>query len=341
MGTAALRGALGDGARLGRRYRAGGADLPFGDPGAAHGTPFEGYFWRIVHPASGAVVIALSAVCDGPQGAWGMSTLAAHPGGFARTEITRTAWADPRAFGVRAGSVLRGDAAAITVDLGPEARLDVSLHDVVRWPASRVFGALGLAHAITGLPQYWQPVALSAGVRGRVSAGELALDLDGAVAYAEKNWGHGFPGRWWWGHAATFEDRDVSVSFAGGRVRLARAEVAPTAVVVRLGARVIALAPPLARTRVALGEGAWRLRTRGRGFSVEIDGDADGGTPHELLVPVPGQLRGELRSRQHLAASLALRIRRGRRLLYDGRSPLAGLEVELPLSDPPHAARRA
>ena len=29
-------------------YRARGADLPFGDPGAAHGVPFEGYYWRIV-----------------------------------------------------------------------------------------------------------------------------------------------------------------------------------------------------------------------------------------------------------------------------------------------------
>ena len=80
-------------------YRARGADLPFGDPGAAHGVPFEGYYWRVVDPASGAVVVALSAVCRGLDGPWGLSTLAAHPGGFERTVITRTAASDPR--GVR------------------------------------------------------------------------------------------------------------------------------------------------------------------------------------------------------------------------------------------------
>lgn len=323
--------------RRARAYRSAGADLPFGDPGAAHGGPFEGYFWRIVHPQTGVVVIALSAVCSGPEGTWGLSTLAAHPGGFARSVITRSAAADTRAFGVRAEGVLRGDSAALSVEMGPDARLDVTLHDAVAWPR-RSFGALGPAHAIPLLPQYWHPVVLAAGVRGRVRAGELALDLDGAVGYAEKNWGRGFPGRWWWGHAATFGADDVSVSFAGGRVPLLGGEVAPTAVVVRLGDRVIALAPPTSRTRVALVEGVWRLRTRGPGFAVDILGEAAGGQPHELLVPVPAEERGESRSRQHLAGSLSLRVRRGRRLLYDGRSPLAGLELGLPLKRSAHGA---
>ena len=36
-------------------------------------------------------------------------------------------------------------------------------------------------------------------------------------AYAEKNWGGGFPDRWWWGQAHDFGD-DVSVAFACGPV---------------------------------------------------------------------------------------------------------------------------
>ena len=72
-------------------------------------------------PARGVVVIALSAVCDGPRAPWGLSTLAAHPGGFARTAITPTATADRRRFGVHAGDVLRGDDVALAVDIGPDA----------------------------------------------------------------------------------------------------------------------------------------------------------------------------------------------------------------------------
>ncbi len=279
-------------ARLLHAYRATGADLVLGDPGAAHGVPFEGYFWRIVDARAGVVVVALSAVCRGPDGPWGLSTLAAHPGGFSRTVITPTARAEPAAFGVHAQDVLRGDAARLSLDMGPDARLELVLDEAVLWPR-RAFGALGLAHAVPFLPQYWHPVVLSAAVRGSVRAGDLALDLSGATAYAEKNWGRGFPGRWWWGHASAFED-DVSVSFAGGRVALLGSEIAPTAVVVRLGRRVLALAPPAARTLASVGEGGWRLRTRGRGYSVELAGEAAGARPHDLLVPVPAERRGEL-----------------------------------------------
>lgn len=319
-------------------YRALGADLPFGDPAAAHGVPFEGYFWRIVDRPAGVVIVALSAVCDGPRGRWGLSTLAAHPGGFVRTVITRTARADPDVFGVESEAAMRGDATTLAVRMGPDAQLDVSLHGAVPWPRRRAFGPLGVAHAIPRLPQYWCPVILTAAVSGTVRAGAISHELDGAVAYVEKNWGRGFPDHWWWGHAAAFADGDVSVSFAGGRVPLLGTEIAPTALVIRLDRRVIALAPPRCRTLVGLGNGAWRLSTRGSGFEVEIVGEAAGQRPHDLPVPIPAQERGELRSRQHLAGHLSLRVRRGRRLTYDGRSALAGLELGMPLS---HRSRGA
>ena len=318
-------------------YRATGADLPFGDPARAHGVPLEGYFWRIVHPQSGVVAVALGAVCRDAGRSWGLATLAAHPGGFARTVLTQTAAADRHGFGMRAETALRGDGRAVVVDLGPDARLDVTLHDPVPWP--RRGGALGAAHALPALPQYWHPVVLSAHVRGELRAGELHQRLDGAVAYAEKNWGGGFPGRWWWGHAAAFDGGDVSVSFAGGRVPLLGGEVAPTAVVVRLGRAVIALTPPLARTRVALGADTWRLRTRGPRTTVEIAAASDGTPPHELLVPVPAARDAEPRSRQHLGGRLELRVRRGRRLVFAGESALAGLEVGDPVSPPRPGAR--
>src|SRR3954471_13863414 len=252
-------------------YRAAGADWPFGDPARAHGVPFEGYYWRFVQPRTGTVVVALGAVCAGPRGPWGFSTLAVHPGGFVRTVTTPTAVAAAHAFGMSAERVLRGDAAGVAVDMGADCRLDVSMYDQLPW-SRRAFGALGAAHAVPVLPQYWHPVVLDASVRGRLRAGPLELGLDGAVGYAEKNWGGGgFPGHWWWGHAAAFGE-DVSISFAGGRLALPGAEPAPTAVVVRLGRRVITLAPPVHRTRVALGEGIWRLRTRGPAYTLEVDG---------------------------------------------------------------------
>ena len=50
--------------------------------------------------------------------------------------------------------------------------------------------------------------------------------LDQAKLYTERNWGAGFPERWWWGQAHDFGDDDVSNVF---RVAFrASARYAPT-----------------------------------------------------------------------------------------------------------------
>ena len=87
------------------------------------------------------------------------------------------------------------------------------------WPR-RPFGGSGLAHVIPGLGQYWHPHVLGGRATGRAVLGDEVVDLDGADVYAEKNWGRGFPERWWWGQAHGFERPDVCLAFAGGDVAL-------------------------------------------------------------------------------------------------------------------------
>jgi tocopherol cyclase len=170
-------------------------------------------------------------------------------------------------------------------------------------------------------------VLLDAEVTGEACVSGRRLRLDGARAYAEKNWGPGFAGRWWWGQAAAFPEADLGVAFAGGHLPLLGASPAPTAVVVRLGARVLSFRPPLARARVAAGAGRWRLRMGSPRYDLELEGDAAGAAPHILPVPELGRPRVEMRSQQILAGHIALRLRRGRRTVIDASSPLAGLEL--------------
>ena len=67
-------------------YRATGADPPFGDPRGYHGVGMEGHFWRITQPRTGAVVVAILAICRDEHGRpWAMASLAAHPGGTVRS----------------------------------------------------------------------------------------------------------------------------------------------------------------------------------------------------------------------------------------------------------------
>ena len=314
-------------------YRRTGADLPFvDDPRAYHGVGMEGYFWRITHAASGTVVVVILAVNRDADGRpWGMVTVAAHPGGFVRAATVEHAWADRRGLRVRAGGgagpALEADDARLRVDLAPDARLEAAFTARVGWPR-RAFGGIGPAQAIPGLSQYWHPYLLRAAVRGEARAGADALVLDGATAYAEKNWGAGgHPPVWWWGQAHGFEREDVCVAFAGGRAAAGPVAVRATALVVALGGEVVQVIRPPLPLRVAVDEQGWRLDGRTPRHAVELEGHSHGTAPHRLPVPVPAERRRmEARSAMHLAGTLRLRLRRRGRTLFEGCSALAGLE---------------
>jgi hypothetical protein len=310
-------------------YRRTGADLPFGDPARDHGAAMEGYYWRLVHPGAGWVIVWLCGVCRGAGGSWATVALAAHPGGFLRHATLAPAAGDSGGFGARAGDVFSGSVDELRVRMGDDAWIDARFQPRVVWPR-RALGALGVGHVIPGLAQYWHPVLLAAEVQGEAYVGGRRLRLDGARAYAEKNWGPGFAGRWWWGQANAFPEADVGVAFAGGRLPMLGISPAPTAVVLRLGERVLRFVPPFARVRVAVGSRGWRVRVRAPRHRLELEGEADGVAPHRLPVPDVEKRRVDLRSEQVLAGRLRLRVHSGRRKLVDATSPLAGLELGNP-----------
>lgn len=314
------------------RYRATGADLPFGDPLRAHGTALEGYFWRLSDPRSGRVVVALCGIHRDDEGRrWSNVALAAHPGGVMHEADLPGGDAHPGRLGVTAGrGAFRADADRVRVDLGADARLNLRLHDVHRWPARRALGGLGLGQVVPGLSQRWHPHVLGGRVTGTARIGGETIDLAGFDVYAEKNWGTaGFPSRWWWGQAQQFgDDADASVAFAGGAIALGPVRTHASAIVVRLGDRVVRVGDPLlSRARTDFGEaGRWRLRARGARWAVELDGTAEPRDAHVLPVPLPAERRSVPGARQHFAGELRLVVRRFGRTVFEGVSPLAGLE---------------
>jgi hypothetical protein len=176
---------------------------------------------------------------------------------------------------------------------------------------------------------------LRAAVTGTVVAGEHRWDLDGATAYAEKNWGHGFPARWWWGEAHDFDGDPVTVAFAGGSVlggpaaRLpGAARVEATALVVAIDGRLVRLGEPLlGPVRAATAPGEWRLRGRTLRHRIEVEAAADPAAAHLLDVPAPKERRTERWSHHHVSGGrLHVRVTRRGRTLYEGESRAAGLE---------------
>jgi hypothetical protein len=289
----------------------------------------EGYYWRFWNAAAGCSVIALCGVCRASDGVWAVVALAGHPGGFVRWEVAPRARADPDGFGVQAWGAADGESPLLTggpdrqtVRRGPDARLEASFAAGEQWPR-RAFGALGVAQAAPGLPQYWQPMLLGAEVSGSARLGDEELSGLGEV-YAEKNWGAAFPAEWWWGQAG-FGDGALA-AFAGGRLR---GPLAASAVVVRTGdGDLLRFAPPGAAVSADAGGGEWRLRGRSARHRVLVEGD--GADPHILPVPVVAERRAVLRSEHHLAGRLRVRVLRGRRLVMDEESSLAALEHGTP-----------
>jgi hypothetical protein len=323
---------------ISRTYRRTGADLPFGDPRRPHGVAMEGWFWRFTHPESGDVAIVLAGVNRDAAGrAWGTIGLAAHPGGFAAAAPAEPARAEDDgsvAIGgdpdrADAAAWLRGDGRSVSVRLGA-ASLDVELDAPGRWPRGRAFGGLGAAQAIPGLSQYWHPWLLRARVRGAMVVGGREVPLDGAIAYAEKNWSNGgFPETWWWGQAHAFDaDPDACVAFAGGRAGLGPLRLDATSLVVSAGGELHRLVRPLQPLRVDVGDAGWRLRGRtAGGVSVVVEGHANGTPPHLLPIPEPRTRRHrEGAAAQHLAGELRVVLRRRGRTVFEGTSALAGLE---------------
>ena len=305
-------------------YRATGADPPFGDPRGYHGVGMEGHFWRFTQPRTGAVAIVIVAISRDAQGRpWAMASMAAHPGGWVRSATLQDAWAAPRGLALRCGDAFAADERSLRLDLGPDGHLEATFADSLPWPR-RAFGALGPAHVVPSLSQYWHPWLLRARASGSARVGDGIIDLDGAVVYAEKNWGAGgMPPAWWWGQAHGFERPDVCVAFAGGRAGLGRVRATATALVVTVGDDVRSVVRPLRPLRVAVDERGWRLA----GAGIEVEAHADGVAPHLLPVPVPHERRRlDDWAPQHLTGSLRVSVRRRGRTLYEGTSELAGLE---------------
>jgi tocopherol cyclase len=308
---------------LDRAYRRTGANLPLGDPTASHGAEMEGYFWRITDVPGGRVLVILCGVNRHRDGDWATVAIAAHPGGFVRSAVVPNASARTDRFHVVAGDgVFEADHDGVRVDLGRDARADVSLHHRVTWP--RLVGAGGLFATLPSLGQYWHPHVLGGQARGDVAVGGERWLLDGADVYAEKNWGAGFPDRWWWGQAQGFERPDVCVAFGGGVLTAGPVSLSVGGVVVRIGANVIRLAPPLSRVRSSADGESWEVHATGHGCRVRITGRGLH-EPHVLPVPIPAERRNADTDLEHLAGAMSVEVKG--RIDYRGETRLAGLEI--------------
>lgn len=299
-----------------------GATLPMADPRPSHGAEMEGWFWRCTDVPTGRVLVVLCGVNRHPDGPWATVAVAAHPGGFVRSTVLDGAHAAPDTLLVQAGDgAFLATERSVHVDLGVDCRVDLRIDHPVEWPLR--LGGGGLFSALPWLGQYWHPHLLGGRVSGTARLGAESFELHGADVYAEKNWGHGFPERWWWGQAQGFAD-DACVAFGGGVLTAGPATVTVGGLVVRVGAQVVRFTPPWSRVRTLAGGDRWEVTARRPGQWARVVGHGVG-EPHVLPVPIPAERRNEDTDIEFLAGRLHVEL--GGRTVWRGTSSLAGLEV--------------
>ena len=307
-------------------YRRTGADIPFGNPLPSHGTEMEGWFWRVSDEASGRVLIALCSVNRHPDGDWSTTAVGVHPGGVVRSAALSGARAEDAPFRVTAGDhagTFTVGADRVRFELG-DLTLSMEFADRVLWP--KAFGGGGMFSAIPFLNQYWHPYYLGGRASGTVAYAGDSWTFENAKLYAERNWGAGFPLRWWWGQAHDFGDADVCVAFSGGLLSLGPIARDVNGVVIRVGTKVIRMTPPLlVRSRV--GDNQWSIRGRSPRYEIELEGDGRHLPPHVLPVSLPGERRNIDTDFEHLGGRLHCIVRESGRVLFEGTSELAALEV--------------
>jgi hypothetical protein len=283
----------------------------------------EGYFWRITDVAASRVVVVLCGINRHPDGDWATVAIATEPGGFIRSAVVPMARSRRDEFLVTAGDgAVRATATEVHFDLGDGAVVDFSIDRFVGWPHS--LGGGGVFSAVPFLGQYWHPHVLGGAVSGQASIGDEQWTFDGADIYAEKNWGAGFPERWWWGQAQGFARPDVCVAFGGGRLTAGPLAMTVGGAVVRVGDEVIRFAPPLSRVRSSTDGTEWEVTARNRRCRMRLVG-VGLGDPHVLPVPLPAERRNVDTDFEFLAAHMTLELTGSVR--YSGETHLAGLET--------------
>lgn len=132
----------------------------------------------------------------------------------------------------------------------------------------------------------------------------------------------------WWGQAQGFADADACVAFAGGEVSAGPLRTEVTGLVVRLpSGRLLRLGNPVTSPVLAhITDDTWTLRGRGLGYTVEVEGWAPLADAHVLPVPLVEQRGPTPGALEHLGGTLAVKVRRGSRVVWRGESAVAGLE---------------
>ncbi|QDZ18025.1 tocopherol cyclase [Chloropicon primus] len=195
--------------------------------------------------------------------------------------------------------------------------------------AGRQIATAGLLAALPVFEPHWQ-ILMSYGLStGWIKWGSKTYEFENAPSYSEKNWGEGFPKRWFWIQCNTFGDKECTSLTAGGGRRTLPFLLGQDEDVALIGihhkGRFIEIVPWNGEVSWNVSPwGSWVIKGKTKGFSVELEAKTSSpGTvlrapTVEGLIPV---------CKDTFEGSLTMKVWENGTLIIDRTSDSAALEV--------------
>ncbi|GBF94640.1 tocopherol cyclase [Raphidocelis subcapitata] len=197
----------------------------------------------------------------------------------------------------------------------------------------------GWLSALAVFEPHWQVLMAYGTAEGWVQWGDKRYELTGAPAYAEKNWGGGFPSKWIWAQCNTFDGMPgLALTAVGARRGLLGVpgleEDVGMAGIHLPGGKFVELTPWTGDVEWSADAwGRWRLRAAGAGYEAVVDATAEPGAGTVLRAPTATEGLAP-RCKDTFFGTLRLRLwqvdsagRRSASPLVDATSSTAALEV--------------
>lgn len=219
----------------------------------------------------------------------------------------------------------------------PNLNIDCSFSGHVDWP--RQFGAPGIMGWYAFVPFmecYHDVISMHHDVQGHVVRSGQSMTLDNGRGYLEKDWGTSFPGSWIWIQANHFDAAESPVSLFASVARIpwiGRSFIGFIAGFLWEDRIYRFSTYQKSKRKTLIKTNGVALLFTSRTHSLEINGVPGPGVP--LRSPVLGQMAGKVNESLQARLEVIFRDQTGK-ILFRGRSDMAGLELAGPVSELVH-----
>ena len=293
---------------------------------------FEGWYYKLIDRQRQNVFAVIPGISIGADRSDAHAFVQFIDGVKGRTEYFRYAvdefHADRRKLNVRIGANEFTDR-GITLDLrGDRAqiRAALSFNEVVQYPRSFLSpGIMGPFSFVPGMECYHGVVNISHTVSGSIHVDGHETDMTEGEGYIEKDWGHSFPSAWIWLQANHFAQRGTSFMFSLARIPWLGTSFAGLVSFLKTPNGFYKFATYNGtRVRQLSQEGNTLTgRLQRGGDSLEFTAKYQRGGM--LKAPKNGLMDRTIE--ESITAEVSLRLYHHNRILYEGQSGWAGMEL--------------